>query len=105
VGTKTGWFRGFCSYYAKMGEGEGKICTGNERGKGMRWHTRIFFCSSFVLPIYPSVLEKIMDSKRLVVCVCVYFNSEGRKVTIATAENMRATSGYEPCSFKNGVTF
>jgi hypothetical protein len=44
-----------------------------------------------------------MDSKRLV--VCVYFNSEGRKVTIATAGNMRATECYEPCSFKNGVRF
>jgi hypothetical protein len=42
VGTKTGWFRGFCSYYVEKGEDEGKICSGNERGKGMSWHTRSF---------------------------------------------------------------
>jgi len=42
VGTKTGWFRGFCSYYIEKVEDEGKICSGNERGKGMSWHTRRF---------------------------------------------------------------
>jgi predicted nucleic acid-binding OB-fold protein len=42
VGTKTGWFRGFCSYYVEKGEDEGRICSGNERGKGMSWHTRSF---------------------------------------------------------------
>jgi hypothetical protein len=42
VGTKTGWFRGFCSYYVEKVEDEGKICSGNERGKGMSWHTRSF---------------------------------------------------------------
>jgi sulfite reductase alpha subunit-like flavoprotein len=42
VGTKTGWFRGFCSYYVEKEEDEGKICSGNERGKGMSWHTRRF---------------------------------------------------------------
>jgi len=34
----------------------------------------------------------------------VYFNSEGRKVTIATVGNsMSATKSYELCLFKNGV--
>lgn len=101
VGTKTGWFRGFCSYYVKRGEGEGETCSGNNRGKGMRWHTRIFFCDSFVYSIYPSTFEKIVDSKRLVVCMC--FNSEGHKVTIATVVIMGATRSYKPCTFQNGV--
>lgn len=35
--------------------------------------------------------------------MCVYFNSEGRKVTIATAACLSATEGYEFCLFKNGV--
>jgi hypothetical protein len=103
VGTKTGWFRGFCSYYVKRGEDEVEMCSGNKRERRMRWHTRIFFCNSFVYPIYPSTFEKIVDSKRLVVCVC--FNSEGHKVTIATEGSTCATGSYKQCTFQNGVKF
>jgi hypothetical protein len=39
------------------------------------------------------------------VCVCVYFNSEGRKVAIATAGSISATKTYELRLFKNGVRF
>jgi len=71
VGTKTGWFRGFCSYYVEKVEDEGKICSGNERGKGMSWHTRSFSTILLYSQHIPPFWKKIIDSRRLVVCVCV----------------------------------
>jgi hypothetical protein len=68
----------------------------------MSWHTRSFSTFLLYLAAHPSILEKIIDSRRLV--VCVYFNSEGRKVTIATVGCMSATKNYELRLFKNGVT-
>jgi hypothetical protein len=70
VGTKTGWFRGFCSYYAKIGEDEGTICSGNERGKGMRWHTRIFFAVLLCFRYTPPFLKKSWIARDWS-CVCI----------------------------------
>lgn len=47
VGTKTGWFRGFCSYYVEKVEGEGKICSGKRKGDELAHEN--FFYISFVL--------------------------------------------------------
>lgn len=71
VGTKTGWFRGFCSYYVKRGEDEGEMCSGNKRGNGMRWHTRIFSAILLYIQYTPPLLLKKSWIARDWSCVCV----------------------------------
>jgi hypothetical protein len=69
VGTKTGWFRGFCSYYVKRGEDGGEMCSGNERGKRMRWHTRIFSVILLYIRYTPPLLKKSWIARDWS-CVC-----------------------------------
>jgi hypothetical protein len=69
VGTKTGWFRGFCSYYATRWRGEVRKKCVVEMKEDEMAHENFF--SPILLYTHPSTFEKIMDSKRLVVCACV----------------------------------
>jgi hypothetical protein len=52
VGTKTGWFRGFCSYYANRG-GMRERCIVEVKRKEDETAHENFFCDSFVyLPLH-----------------------------------------------------
>ena len=93
--TKTGWFRGFCSYYAKKERmRERDVLQFKWNRNGMRRHETFFFLSPLFLLCWPSTLEKFIDSCSFAVCARECFNN--------TAFHIKCKNGICTYIFQNG---